>query len=97
MDNISRQPRGLALDRDFQFRSMARCRMIKAAGGAYWSAYFADLDAKKVKGACAGPQVLAWTVNDPVEMAEAAPRRGWPHHRPRTLRVLLESRGIRWR
>jgi glycerophosphoryl diester phosphodiesterase len=40
-------------------------RMIKAAGGHYWSVYHGDVDAAKVKEAQSlGLKVLVWTVND---------------------------------
>lgn len=45
-------------------------RMIKAAGGHTWSAFHRDLTAAKVKEAQAlGLQVLAWTVNEPSDIA----------------------------
>ena len=44
-------------------------KMIKAAGGTIWSAYFGDLTEFKVNEAHGlGLQVLAWTVNDPAQM-----------------------------
>ena len=40
-------------------------KMIKAAGGKFWSVHFADIDAALVKEAQAlGLKVLVWTVND---------------------------------
>ena len=45
-------------------------RMIKAAGGHTWSAFHRDLSAAKVKEAQElGLQVLAWTVNEPSNIA----------------------------
>jgi glycerophosphoryl diester phosphodiesterase len=45
-------------------------KMIKAAGGRIWSAFHLDLDAANVKEAQAlGLTVLAWTVNDPAQIA----------------------------
>jgi glycerophosphoryl diester phosphodiesterase len=45
-------------------------RMIKAAGGHSWSAFHRDLSAAKVKEAQElGLQVLAWTVNEPPDIA----------------------------
>ena len=45
-------------------------RLVKAAGGRIWSAHFNDLDAAKVSQAQAlGLQVLAWTVNQPADIA----------------------------
>ena len=44
-------------------------RMIKAAGGQFWSVYHGDIDAGKVKEAQAlGLKVLVWTVNEPAHM-----------------------------
>ena len=74
--------------------------MVKAAGGSHWSAYFGDLDAAKVKEAQAlGLKVLAWTVNDPAEMARMIDYGvdGLITDRPDLARKLLEERGIRWR
>ena len=47
-------------------------KMIKAAGGRIWSSFHFDLDAAKVKEAKAlGITVLAWTVNEPAQIARA--------------------------
>jgi glycerophosphoryl diester phosphodiesterase len=44
-------------------------QMIKAAGGKFWSVYFGDIDAAKVRQAQAlGLKVLVWTVNEAPEM-----------------------------
>ena len=44
-------------------------KMIKAAGGKFWSVYFGDLSATKVKEAQAlGLKVLVWTLNDAATM-----------------------------
>jgi glycerophosphoryl diester phosphodiesterase len=75
-------------------------KMIKAAGGSHWSANFRDLDAQKVKEAQAlGLKVLAWTVNDPAQMARMLDFGidGLITDRPDLARKLLEARGIRWR
>jgi glycerophosphoryl diester phosphodiesterase len=50
----------------FQFKDHGSVpRMIKAAGGRFWSVYHADADAAKVKEAQElGLKVLVWTVND---------------------------------
>jgi glycerophosphoryl diester phosphodiesterase len=75
-------------------------KMIKAAGGSYWGAYFDDLDAQKVKEAQAlGLKVLAWTVNDPAVMARVLDYGvdGLITDRPDRARKLLEERNIRWR
>lgn len=45
-------------------------KMVKAAGGRVWSAYFGDLDAARVTEAKSlGLTVLAWTVNQPAQIA----------------------------
>ena len=74
--------------------------MVKAAGGSQWSAFHGDLDAAKVKEAQAlGLKVLAWTVNDPAQMARVLDYGidGLITDRPDLARKLLEERGIRWR
>ena len=85
----------------FQYRDHGSIpKMIKAAGGSHWSAYFADLDAQKVKEAQSlGLKVLAWTVNDPTDMARLIGYGidGLITDRPDLARKLLEERGIRWR
>ena len=44
--------------------------MIKAAGGRFWSAFYGDLNPAKVKLAHElGIEVLAWTVNEPAQIA----------------------------
>jgi glycerophosphoryl diester phosphodiesterase len=54
----------------FQFREHGSIpKMIKAAGGQFWSVHYADIDAGKVKEAQAlGLKVLVWTVNDAAAM-----------------------------
>lgn len=75
-------------------------KMVKAAGGGTWSAFHGDLDAAKVKEAQAlGLKVLAWTVNDPAQMARVLDYGidGLITDRPDLARKLLEARGVRWR
>lgn len=75
-------------------------RMIKAAGGSFWSAYFADLDAQLVKEAQSlGLKVLAWTINDPAIMDKTLSLGvdGLITDRPDLARKVLEARGIKWR
>lgn len=85
----------------FQFREHGSVpKMIKAAGGSHWSAYFGDLDAAKVKEAQSlGLKVLAWTVNDPAVMARMLGFGvdGLITDRADLARKLLEERNIRWR
>jgi glycerophosphoryl diester phosphodiesterase len=66
-DNIGAgKPEGSAWTAGFQFKDHGSVpRMIKAAGGRYWSVFHGDLDADKLKEAQAlGIKVLVWTIND---------------------------------
>ena len=85
----------------FQFREYGSVpKMIKAAGGSHWSAYYDDLDAQKVKEAQSlGLTVLAWTVNDPAVMARLIDLGvdGLITDRPDLARRVLEERKLRWR
>jgi glycerophosphoryl diester phosphodiesterase len=85
----------------FQFREYGSVpKMIKAAGGSHWSAYFGDLDLPKVKEAQSlGLKILAWTVNDPAVMERMIGYGvdGLITDRPDLARRLLEERNIRWR
>jgi len=101
-DNIQAgRAEGSAWTAGFQFREHGSIpKMIKAAGGSYWSCYFGDLDAQKVKEAQAlGLKVLAWTVNDPAVMARILDLGvdGLITDRPDLARKLLEARQVRWR
>jgi glycerophosphoryl diester phosphodiesterase len=43
--------------------------MVKAAGGAVWSPYYAETTREQVKEAQSlGLKVVVWTVNDPADM-----------------------------
>lgn len=101
-DNVGAgRPEGSAWTAGFQHRDYGSVpKMIKAAGGGSWSAYFGDLDAQKVKEAQSlGLKVLAWTVNDPADMARLIDYGvdGLISDRPDIARRLLEERSIRWR
>jgi glycerophosphoryl diester phosphodiesterase len=101
-DNIGAdRPEGSRWTAGFQFREHGSvAKMIKAAGGSHWSAYFGDLDARKVKEAQSlGLKVLAWTVNDPAVMARMIGYGvdGLITDRPDLARKVLEERGVRWR
>jgi glycerophosphoryl diester phosphodiesterase len=101
-DNIGAdRPEGSRWTAGFQYRDHGSIpRMIKAAGGSHWSAFYGDLDAPKVKEAQAlGLKVLAWTVNDPGVMARLIGYGvdGLITDRPDLARQVLEERGIRWR
>lgn len=72
-------------------------RMIKAAGGRIWSVYFGDLDAAKLQEARSlGIRVLAWTVNDPVQMERMLDLGvdGLITDRPDLAQRVLKARGI---
>jgi glycerophosphoryl diester phosphodiesterase len=102
LDNVGADdPQGSRWTAGFQYREHGSIpKMIKAAGGSHWSAYYRDLDAGNVQEAQAlGLKVLAWTVNDPVEMAKLLRLGvdGLITDRPDLARTLLEERGIRWR
>ncbi len=101
-DNIAAdRPEGSRWTAGFQHRDHGSVpKMVKAAGGRHWAAYHGDLDAKKVKEAQSlGLKVLAWTVNDPADMARLIDYGvdGLITDRPDLARKLLEARGIRWR
>jgi len=102
LDNIGvTRPEGSVWTAGFQYRDHGSIpRMIKAAGGSAWSAYFGDLDAQKIKEAQAlGLKVLAWTVNDPAVMTRLLDWGvdGLITDRPDLARKVLEARQIRWR
>ena len=72
-------------------------KMIKAAGGRIWSAFHLDLDAAKVKEAQAlGITVLAWTVNEPAQIARAMDLGvdGIVSDRPDLVREEMRRRGM---
>lgn len=101
LDNIAAERiEGSRWTAGFQFRDHGSIpRMVKVAGGAYWSAYFGDLDAHKVKEAQSlGLKVLAWTVNDPAIMARLIGYGvdGLITDRPDVARDALTRHGIRW-
>ena len=74
LDNIGAgKAEGSAWTRGIQFKDHGSvAAMVHAAGGRIWSAFHGDLDATKVRQAQGlGLQVLAWTVNEPAEIARA--------------------------
>ena len=102
LDNIGAgRPEGSSWTAGFQYRDHGSVpKMVKAAGGSYWSVYFGDLDAQKVKEAQSlGLKVLVWTVNDPAVMTRMVDWGvdGLITDRPDLARKLLEARGVRWR
>jgi glycerophosphoryl diester phosphodiesterase len=102
LDNIGVDlPTGSAWTAGFQYRELGSVpKMVKAAGGAYWSVFYGDLDPQKVKEAQSlGVKVLVWTVNDPPLMSRMVDWGvdGLITDRPDVARKVLESRGVRWR
>ncbi len=98
-DNIGANQAGpSAWTAGFQYREHGSVpRMIKAAGGNFWSAYFGDLDAQGVKEAQSlGIKVLAWTVNDPAVMDKMLGYGvdGLITDRPDLARKVIEARGL---
>jgi glycerophosphoryl diester phosphodiesterase len=72
-------------------------RMVKAAGGRIWSAFFGDLDPAKVREAQAlGLQVLAWTVNGPADIERLLDWGvdGIVSDRPDLVRQVMQRRGL---
>ena len=101
LDNVGvNQPEGSRWTAGIQYRDHGSVpKMIKAAGGKYWSAYFGDLDEAKIREAQAlGLKVLAWTINDPAVMERfvAYGVDGLVTDRPDLARPILERRGIKW-
>ena len=101
MDNIAAgRPEGSRWTAGFQFRDHGSIpKMIKAAGGAYWSVFHGDLDAEKVKEAqVLGLKVLVWTVNDPAVAARMldAGVDGLITDRPDVAIDVLKRNGVQW-
>lgn len=72
-------------------------KMIKAAGGRYWSAFHRDLNADLVREAQAlGLKVLAWTVNDEATMRKLLDMKvdGLITDRPDLGQRVVASRGL---
>ena len=72
-------------------------RLVKAAGGRIWSAHFKDLDAAQVREAQGlGLQVLAWTVNEPADIAALLDLGvdGLISDRPDRVRAEMARRGM---
>jgi glycerophosphoryl diester phosphodiesterase len=101
-DNIgATQPGGSPWTGGFQYGQHGSVpKMIKAAGGKFWSAYFGDLTPELVKEAQGlGLKVLAWTVNDPAVMDKTLGMGvdGLITDRPDLARKVIEARGIQLR
>ncbi|HSH92123.1 MAG TPA: glycerophosphodiester phosphodiesterase [Ramlibacter sp.] len=99
IDNIGADnPQGSAWTAGFQFKDYGSVpKMIKAAGGHTWSAFWRDLDAAKVKEAQSlGIKVLAWTINDSATMSQLMNMGvdGIVTDRPDLLRAEMQKRGM---
>lgn len=99
LDNIGAgKPEGSAWTAGIQFRDHGSVpKMIHAAGGRIWSSYFGDLDAASVREAQAlGIQVLAWTVNQPRDIARMLDMGvdGIVSDRPDLVREEMQRRGM---
>ena len=97
LDNIAAdRPEGSRWTAGFQWKDHGSVpKMVKAAGGSFWSVYFGDLDAEKVREAQSlGLKVLVWTVNDPAVAARMldAGVDGLITDRPDLMRKLLDER-----
>jgi len=102
LDNIGAdRAEGSTWTAGFQYREHGSVpKMVKAAGGAYWSVHVGDLDPQKVKEAQSlGLKVLVWTVNDPALMSRMVDWGvdGLITDRADLARKVLEARQIRWR
>ncbi|HVF62952.1 MAG TPA: glycerophosphodiester phosphodiesterase [Casimicrobiaceae bacterium] len=99
LDNIAADnPGGSAWTNGIQYRDHGSVpKMIKAAGGGIWSAYYGDLDSAKVKEAKGlGIHVLAWTVNSPADIARTLDLGvdGIVTDRPDLVRDEMKRRGL---
>lgn len=72
-------------------------RLVKAAGCAAWSPFFRDLtDAALIEARSLGLRIVAWTVNDPADMAALLDRGvdGLITDYPDRLREVMAARGM---
>lgn len=70
MDSIQADKDGSPWTAGFKFRDHGSVpRMVKAAGGAVWSPYYAEITREQVSEAQSlGLKVVVWTVNEPADM-----------------------------
>ena len=99
LDNLAATPDGASpWTAGFLLREHATVpRLVKAAGGGIWSAHFNDLSADKVQQAQGlGLQVLAWTVNEPADIARLLDMGvdGLISDRPDRVRAEMARRGM---
>ncbi|HWA38047.1 MAG TPA: glycerophosphodiester phosphodiesterase [Burkholderiales bacterium] len=100
-DNIQvKNPAGSPWTAGFQYRDHGSIpKMIKAAGGRFWSVYFGDLTPEAAQEARSlGLKILVWTVNDPAAMGRMLDLGidGLITDRPDLAIPVLKQRGIRW-
>jgi len=100
MDNIGAKGSGSSVwTAGFQYKDHGSVpRMIKAAGGAYWSVFHGDIDAARIAEAHAlGLKVLVWTVNDAPLMGRVIDMGadGLITDRADVARQLLDARGVK--
>jgi glycerophosphoryl diester phosphodiesterase len=97
LDNVG-AVEGSAWTNGVQFKDHGSVpKMVRAAGGRIWSSYFGDLDAVQVKEAQAlGLTVLAWTVNQPSDIARVLDLGvdGIISDRPDLVRAEMARRGM---
>lgn len=99
IDNVgAARVEGSAWTAGFQYSEYGSVpRMIKAAGGNFWSVYHADIDAAKLREAQSlGLKVLVWTVNDAPTMMRLIDMGidGLITDRPDIARQVLQARRI---
>ncbi len=99
LDNIAAdKPEGSKWTAGIQHRDQGSVpRMVKAAGGQFWSVFHGDVDAAKVHEAQSlGLKVLVWTVNDPARMDQLISLGidGLITDRPDLASEVLKRRGI---
>ena len=99
LDNIGAgKPEGSPWTAGFQHAQQGSvAKMVNGAGGRIWSAYWGDLDSEKIKEAQGlGLVVLAWTVNDPAQIARLMDLgiNGLISDRPDLVRAEMQRRGM---
>lgn len=101
LDNLQiKAGRDSAWTAGFQYREHGSVpRMVKAAGGTYWSSFWRELDATRVREAQSlGLKVLAWTVNERDAMNQLLDMGvdGLITDRPELGAQVLRERGLSW-
>jgi len=97
LDNVG-AAEGSAWTNGVQFKDHGSVpKMVRAAGGRIWSSYFGDLDAVQLQEARGlGLTVLAWTVNQPADIARMLDLGvdGIISDRPDLVRAEMARRGM---